>query len=59
MQRQDRELFHFHLLKKPDFDAMGQIFKTGLPVGIQSGGAFTIFAMIIGRIIAAWGDLFR
>lgn len=56
MQRQERELFHFHLLKKPDFDAMQQIFKTGLPVGIQSG-AFTIFAMIIGRIIAAWGPV--
>lgn len=56
MRRQERELFHFHLLKKPDFDAMYQIFKTGLPVGVQSG-AFTIFAMIIGRIIASWGPI--
>lgn len=56
MQRQERELFHFNLLKRPDFDAMQQIFKTGLPVGVQSG-AFTIFAMIIGRIIGAWGPV--
>ncbi len=56
IQRQERELFHFHLLRKPDFDAMAQIFKTGLPVGIQSG-AFTIFAMIIARVIAAWGPI--
>lgn len=56
MQRQERELFHFNLLKKPDFDAMQQIFKTGLPVGVQSG-AFTIFAMIIARVIAGWGPV--
>jgi len=56
IQRQERELFHFHLFRKPDFDAMYEIFKTGLPVGIQSG-AFTIFAMIIARVIAAWGPI--
>lgn len=56
IKRQTRELFHFHIFKKPDFDAMRDIFKTGFPVGIQSG-AFTIFAMIIGRVIATWGPV--
>ncbi len=56
IKRQTRELFHFHIFKKPDFDAMLDIFKTGFPVGIQSG-AFTIFAMIIGRVIATWGPV--
>lgn len=56
IKKQTRMLFHFHIFKKPDFDAMLDIFKTGFPVGIQSG-AFTIFAMIIGRIIAGWGPI--
>jgi len=56
MRHQERDLFHFQIFKAPDFDAMREIFKTGLPVGVQSG-AFTIFAMIIGRVIAAWGPI--
>lgn len=43
-------------LRLPDFQHLKKIFKLGLPVALQ-GGSFTIFAMIIARIIAQWGPI--
>lgn len=44
----------FKVFKKPSFYVVKSIVKIGLPVGLQSM-LFTIFAMIIARIIADWG----
>jgi Na+-driven multidrug efflux pump len=41
-------------LQKPDWNHIGKIVKMGIPVAVQSG-AFTIFAMIIARILSRWG----
>lgn len=55
--RKRPELFsHVRLWKKPDLSKIKQIFSLGLPVAIQSA-LFTIFSMIIGRIISGWGVL--
>lgn len=43
-------------LRLPDFQHLKKIVKLGLPVALQ-GGSFTIFAMIIARIIAQWGPV--
>ncbi|SET17095.1 putative efflux protein, MATE family [Natronincola peptidivorans] len=45
-----------HLLTKPDLLHMKSIIKLGLPVAVQSG-LFTIFSMVIARIIAQWGPV--
>lgn len=45
-----------HLLKSPDWAVMKQIAGYGIPVAIQSG-MFTIFAILIARIISQWGPL--
>jgi putative MATE family efflux protein len=41
-------------LQQPDWNHIGKIVKMGIPVALQSG-AFTIFAMIIARILSRWG----
>ncbi|KXZ39369.1 putative efflux protein, MATE family [Alkalithermobacter thermoalcaliphilus JW-YL-7 = DSM 7308] len=46
----------FNLLKKIDKDKTKNIVKLGFPVALQSG-LFTIFAMLITRIIANWGPV--
>ena len=43
-----------HIFNKPNKDRVLNILKIGLPAGLQSM-LFTIFAMIIARIIADWG----
>jgi putative MATE family efflux protein len=43
-----------NFLQKPDWNHIGKIVKMGIPVAVQSG-AFTIFAMIIARILSRWG----
>lgn len=43
-----------YLLRKPDLFHMKSIVKLGLPVAVQSG-LFTVFSMIIARIVAQWG----
>lgn len=43
-----------HIFNRPDVTRIRQIVKIGLPAGLQSM-LFTIFAMIIARIIADWG----
>lgn len=45
-----------YLFKKPDFIHVKSIVKLGLPAAMQSG-LFTIFSMIIARIIAQWGPV--
>ncbi|MFU0825110.1 MATE family efflux transporter [Clostridium sp.] len=42
--------------KNLDIENMKSIFKYGLPVALQNG-LFTIFAMVIARIIADWGEV--
>lgn len=44
-----------NFLQKPDWEHLGRITKLGLPVAAQSG-AFTVIAMILARILAAWGS---
>ena len=46
----------FIYFMKPDFSCMKQILKFGYPVGLQSS-LFTIFSILIARIIAQWGPL--
>ncbi|WP_425447444.1 MATE family efflux transporter [Dethiothermospora halolimnae] len=54
--RKKRELTKdLHLLKRPEGAYIKRIVKLGFPVGLQNG-SFTIFAMLIGRIISGWGD---
>ena len=45
-----------NLFKAPDMAHINKIFKLGLPVALQSG-LFTLFAMVIARIIAQWGPI--
>ena len=45
-----------NLFKKPDWKFIRNIFKFGLPVALQNG-LFCIFAMIIARIIAGFGEI--
>ncbi|WP_202709847.1 MATE family efflux transporter [Sporosalibacterium faouarense] len=44
------------LLKAPDIPHLRRIIKLGFPVALQSG-LFSIFAMIIAKIIAQWGPV--
>lgn len=44
------------LYGKIDYHYMIDIFKIGLPVALHSG-AFTLFSMLIARIIAGWGPI--
>ncbi len=46
----------FSILKKPDFKYISKIIKIGIPIGVQSG-LFTIFSIILARIIAKWGPM--
>jgi putative MATE family efflux protein len=46
----------FHLFVKPIKSVSLKIFKFGTPVALQSG-LFSIFAIILGRIIAHWGPI--
>ncbi len=55
-RRQESPVFSFSMFRKPHMESMRFVIKTGFPVGVQSG-AFTVFAMFIARIIAAWGPV--
>lgn len=44
------------IMRKPHQGRILTFFKLGIPVALQSG-CFTIFAMIIARIIAQWGPV--
>ena len=55
--KQRPELFSgLNLFRAPDMIHVKKIFKLGFPVALQSG-LFTIFAMVIARIIAQWGPI--
>lgn len=43
-----------HFSSKPDLKCIKRIFKIGLPASVQSA-LFTIFAMLIARIVGKWG----
>lgn len=45
---------NLRIFTKPDFKKIEKIVKIGLPAGLQSM-LFTVFAMVIARIIADWG----
>lgn len=47
---------HFEVFKKPKISVIKHICQMGVPVAVQSAG-FTIFAMIIARLIASWGPI--
>jgi len=51
------ELFSgLNLLKAPDMSRVRGITRLGLPAALQSG-LFTVFAMVVARIIAQWGPI--
>lgn len=55
--RKSSELFSgLNILKGPDMEHIRRIVNLGLPVALQSG-LFSIFAMVIARIIAQWGPI--
>lgn len=51
-----RPLGALQLLQRPDWSMMKRIAGYGVPVAVQSG-MFTLFAIIIARIISQWGPL--
>ncbi len=53
---QHEPLGRIHLFHGPDWAIMRRITGYGLPVAIQSG-MFTIFSILIARIISQWGPL--
>lgn len=55
--KKEKNLFsQLNLFSKFDKYYLARIFKLGLPVAIQSG-LFTIFAMLLARIISKWGPV--
>lgn len=48
------EYFKFNLFEKMNMDYAKSIIRLGIPVSFQNG-LFTVFAMLIARIIATWG----
>lgn len=56
LQRGNSKYKSMNLAKKIDLDIVKDIFKVGYPAAIQSG-MFTIFAILIARIIANWGPI--
>lgn len=56
MIRSNEKYLKVNLLSKIDFEAVRSLCKLGLPAGIQSG-LFTVFSILIARIIAGWGEV--
>ncbi|WP_040212598.1 MATE family efflux transporter [Clostridium polynesiense] len=52
--RGKEEYFKFNIFEKLNKDYANSIIRLGIPVAFQEG-LFTIFAMLIARIIAKWG----
>ena len=48
------DYFTVHLFSKPDWQSIKEIAYIGLPGALQSG-LFTVFSMIIGKMVAYWG----
>ncbi len=56
MIKSNEKYLKVNLLSKIDFEAVAGLCKLGLPAGIQSG-LFTVFSILIARIIAGWGEV--
>ncbi len=54
--RRKLDYFTLHILCRPKWQVIKEIAYIGLPGALQSG-LFTIFSMVIGRIIAYWGPI--
>lgn len=55
--RKRMQLFeNLNLFQMPDKDRLLYILRLGFPVALQSG-LFTIFAMVLARIVAKWGPV--
>ncbi len=54
--RKERSYFTLNIFTKPPVEEMKIVCKIGMPVALQSG-LFTLFAMVLGRIIAVWGPV--
>ena len=54
--RRRLDYFTLHILSKPKWQYIKEIAYIGLPGALQSG-LFTVFSMIIGRIVAYWGPI--
>lgn len=53
---EDSPFPHFVLLKWPKLAIVKEICAVGVPVAVQSA-SFTVFSMIIARLIASWGPV--
>lgn len=56
MLRKKRDYLTLNIWKKPDWNLIKEIVYFGLPAALQSG-LFTIFSMIIGRIVTGFGPI--
>ena len=56
MIRSKEKYLKINLLSKIDLEAVKSLCKLGLPSGIQNG-LFTVFSILIARIIAGWGEV--
>lgn len=54
MYKSEERAFKLNILSKIDFEYAKDIVKIGIPVAFQNG-LFTLFSMLIARIIAVWG----
>lgn len=56
MIRSKEKYLKINLLSKIDLEAVKSLCKLGLPSGIQNG-LFTVFSILIAKIIAGWGEI--
>ncbi|MGL4336800.1 MAG: MATE family efflux transporter [Turicibacter sp.] len=56
MKKNKSEFLKINVFQKPEWMYMKTLCKIGLPGAIQSG-LFTIFSMVLGRIVAAYGPI--
>lgn len=54
--KRNDENFKIRLFKNINLDYYKSLWKLGMPVAIQSG-MFTIFAMVLGVVVASWGPV--
>ncbi|MBN1327028.1 MAG: MATE family efflux transporter [Candidatus Cloacimonetes bacterium] len=56
ISRNSRELARMKLIRLPSWKYISKIIKLGAPVGLHSA-LFTLFAMLLARIVAQWGPV--
>jgi putative MATE family efflux protein len=54
--KRNDENFRIKLFKNINLDYYKSLWKLGMPVAVQSG-MFTIFAMVLGVVVASWGPV--